>query len=126
MSTSTSAATAPKGAVLNKLLWGVQVLLAAAFIAAGGAKLAGAPQMVEVFDGVGLGQWLRYLTAAIEIVCGVGLLVPRFTAYAAGVLTVTMACATAAHLLRISGSPLPALALLALSAFVAWRRWPGR
>ena len=36
--------------------WIVQGLLAAAFLAAGGAKLAGVPMMVQIFDQIGMGQ----------------------------------------------------------------------
>jgi len=39
--------------------WVLQGLLAAAFLAAGGAKLAGVPMMVQVFDQIGMGQWFR-------------------------------------------------------------------
>ncbi len=37
-------------------------MLAAAFLAAGGAKLAGVPAMVEMFEKVGVGQWFRIVT----------------------------------------------------------------
>jgi len=118
-------ASHPSRAV-TAVLWGIQILLAAAFVAAGGAKLAGVPQMVAVFDQIGVGQWFRYVTGAIEIAAAVGLLMPRWTAYAAALLAVTMTCATLVHLTKIGGSPLPALVLGALSAFVAYRRWPAR
>lgn len=58
---STSAATgaaAPSRAI-NITLWVLQALLAAAFVAAGGAKLAGVPQMVALYEQIGVGQWFR-------------------------------------------------------------------
>ena len=40
----------------------IRVLLTAAFLAAGLAKLAGAAMMVATFETIGWGQWFRYLT----------------------------------------------------------------
>ena len=51
----------------NRAVWGVRILLALAFGAAGAAKLVGAPMMVGTFDAIGWGQWLRYLTGAVEV-----------------------------------------------------------
>ena len=53
--------------------WLLKLLLAALFIFTGGAKLAGLPAMVDVFEHVGFGQWFRYLTALLEL-GGAGLL----------------------------------------------------
>jgi uncharacterized membrane protein YphA (DoxX/SURF4 family) len=100
------------------------VLLALAFGAAGIAKLAGVAQMVQVFDAIGFGQWLRYVTGAVELLGVVLLLVPATAFFGAALLTATMVCAVATHLALIGGSPVPALVLGALSAFVAWRQRP--
>jgi len=65
-------------------------MTALAFIAAGGAKLAGVPAMVEIFDKVGVGQWFRYFTGLLELAAGIGLLISRYAFYAAVVLAVVM------------------------------------
>ena len=122
--TVTAAPTNKPARNLNIALWILQALLAAAFLAAGGSKLAGVPQMVALYDQIGLGQWFRYLTGAIEVTCAVGLVVPRTVAYAAGILAFTMTCATVTHLAFIGGNPVPAIVLALLSGFVAYRRWP--
>lgn len=44
----------------NIALWSLQVLIAAAFLMAGFAKLSGQPMMVEMFEKIGVGQWFRY------------------------------------------------------------------
>ena len=44
-----------------------RLVLAALFLFTGGAKLAGLPAMVEVFERVGFGQWFRYLTGILEV-----------------------------------------------------------
>lgn len=108
----------------RRIVWGIRLLLALAFGAAGLSKLAGVPQMVQVFGAVGFGQWLRYLTGAVEVVGAVLLLVPA-TGFLGGLLlSATMVGAVATHLVLIGGNPAPALVLGLLSAFVAWRQRP--
>ena len=51
----------------NYILLGVKILVSLAFVAAGLAKLAGAEMMVGTFDALGVGQWFRYVTGAIEL-----------------------------------------------------------
>jgi putative oxidoreductase len=101
-------------------LWALRVLLAAAFLAAGGSKLAGAPTMVEMFEKVGVGQWFRVVTGAIEVSGGILLLIPRLTFYGAGLLLLVMVGAVTAHLTVLGGNPAPALILLVLNAVTAW------
>jgi uncharacterized membrane protein YphA (DoxX/SURF4 family) len=103
------------------VLWVAQLVIGATFFMSGGAKFAGAPAMIALFDAIGIGQWFRYVTATIEVASGLALLVPRVAPYAALVLAITMLCAVATHLL-IGGSPLPALVLLAGSIAIAWAR----
>jgi putative oxidoreductase len=109
---------------LNRILWTVRILLAAAFIAAGGAKLAGVPDMVAMFDKIGLGQGFRYITGAVEVAGGIALLVRAVAGLAGAALAATMLVAVGVHLLVIGGSPLPAVVLGTLSGFVAWQLRP--
>lgn len=108
----------------RRIVRGVRILLALAFGAAGVAKLAGVPQMVQVFDAIGIGQWFRYVTGAVEVVGAVLLLVPATGFFGGLLLTATMIGAVATHLVLIGGSPIPAMVLGLLSAFVAWRQRP--
>jgi hypothetical protein len=104
----------------RRIVWGVRILLALAFGAAGGAKLAGVGQMVQVFDAIGVGQWLRYLTGAVEVAGVMLLLVPATGFFGSLLLVATMIGGVATHLVVIGGSPVPAMVLGLLSAFVAW------
>ena len=104
--------------------WGLAGLAAAAFLAAGASKLAGAPPMVEMFGKLGAGQWFRYLTGALEVIGAVGLLVPRTRFYGALLLAIIMIGAVVTHLAILGGSPIPALVLLAIVGTVAWLRRP--
>jgi putative oxidoreductase len=103
-------------------LWGLQVVLAAMFLLAGGSKLAGTAPMVALFDAIGVGQWFRYVTGTIEIVSAIALVVPSLAAFGAVALVATMTGAAATHVFFIGGSPaLPALLLIG-SLVVAWAR----
>ena len=115
-------ANSPASKSLNTALWVLQALLAAAFLMAGLSKLMGQEMMVENFEKIGLGQWLRYLTGAIELFAAVLLLVPRFSAVGALLLVCTMLGATGAHLTSLGGSPMPPLVLGALAAIIAFGR----
>lgn len=100
--------------------WGLRGLAAAAFLAAGGAKLAGVPMMVAIFDQIGAGQWFRVLTGTVEVAGAIAVLVPATAAFGALLLSVTMVFAVLTHLFVIGGSPLPAILLLLVTGTVAW------
>jgi len=117
---SPSASKPGKG--LNVALWVVQILLAAMFFMAGGNKLAGNPQMVGLFDAIGIGQWFRYLTGLLEVTGAVLLLVQRTPAYGAALLAPVMAGAILTHFVVLHNSPAMPLVLLLGVAFVAWGR----
>ena len=110
------------GRVALVTLWLTQVGLAAMFMFVGGLKLAGAPQLVALFDAIGIGQWLRYVTGSIEVVSAVGLLVPSWAALGALLLIPTMVAAVITHLFIVGGSAVPATVLLIGSLVIAWAR----
>lgn len=114
----------PLSTMQRRIVWSVRILLALAFGAAGIAKLAGVPQMVQVFDAIGVGQWFRLLTGVVEIVGVVLILAPAMGFFGGLLLFATMVGGVATHLFLIGGSPVPALVLGVLSAFVAWRLRP--
>lgn len=101
-------------------LWALKILTAAAFLAAGISKLSGAEMMVEVFEKIGVGQWFRYVTGAIEIVGAASLFLPSKAVYGAGLLAATMIGAILAHLFLIGGNPMPAIVLLVLTLVIVW------
>ena len=114
----------PLSVTQRRIVWSVRILLALAFGAAGAAKLAGVPQMVQVFDAIGAGQWFRYVTGAVEVIGAVLILIRATGFLGALLLAATMVGAVATHLVLIGGSPVPAVVLGLLSTFVAWRLRP--
>ena len=117
----TTPAVAPSRG-LNVLAWSLQILLALVFLGAGGAKLAGLPMMVEIYDLLGLGQGFRIVTGLVEIAGAIGLLVPGYALAAAVWLACTMAGAVLAHVLVLPTPAAPAVVLLVLCGVVAWLR----
>ena len=122
--TAANAMPAASGRGRLVTLWILQVLAALAFLGAGGSKLGGAEQMVVVFDKIGVGQWFRYVTGLLEVVGGIGLLIPRYAFYAASLLAIIMISAVITHLTIVGGSPLPAIFLLVLTGAIAYLRKP--
>ena len=112
----------PRGRVALVAIWLTQIALASMFLFAGGLKLTGAPEMVGLFDVIGIGQWLRYVTGSIEVASAVALLVPASAAFGALLLIPTMVGAVFTHLFIVGGSAVPATVLLIGSLAIAWAR----
>src|SRR5438309_11208333 len=102
--------------------WTLQAILAADFLAAGAAKLAGVPFMVDLFAQIGLGQWFRVVTGAVEVIGAVALLVPGLASLGALWLGGTMVGAVATHLFVLHTSPVPAIVLGVLNALFVYLR----
>ena len=124
MITTSNALPADSGKVRLITLWILSGLVALAFLGAGGAKLAGTASMVELFDKVGRGQWFRYFTGLLEVAGAIGLLIPRYALYAAGLLAVVMVGAIFTHLTVLGTSPAVPVVLLVLSGTIAFLRKP--
>jgi putative oxidoreductase len=102
--------------------WALQVVVAAAFLATGGAKLAGVPLMIQIFDQIGVGQRLRIVTGVVEIVGALALVYPGMAAIGGLWLGFTMVCAVAICVFGLHSSPAPAALLLALNALIVYLR----
>jgi len=123
-SAATGKLQSPSGRGRIILLWTLQIFAAAAFLAAGGSKLAGVAPMVAAFEKIGVGQWFRYLTGLLEVLGAVGLLVPGFAFYGAALLSTVMVGAIIAHLTVLGGSPVAPIVLLLITGTVVWLRKP--
>jgi uncharacterized membrane protein YphA (DoxX/SURF4 family) len=114
------------------VLWILQILLAAAFIAAGAMKLTQPLAMLATalpWTADVPGALVRFIGVA-EILGALGLvlpaatrILPRLTPLAAAALAVDMVLATLFHLVRGEAMAVPpTLVLAALLVFVAWGR----
>jgi uncharacterized membrane protein YphA (DoxX/SURF4 family) len=115
-----------RGRAATIALWLLQVGAAGLFLFAGTSKLVGIAVMVQMFEAIGLGQWFRYLTGAIEVVSALLLLVPSLAFFGAVALMSTMIGAIVTHLFVVGGSPAAAIVLLGVTSAVAWTRRPDR
>jgi putative oxidoreductase len=103
-------------------LWILSGFAALLFIGVGGAKLAGAAVLIDLFAKVGLGQWFRYFTGLLEVAAGIGLLISRYAFHAAVVLAIVMAGAFIAHVTVLGSSPAAPLVLFILTGIIAYLR----
>ena len=111
--------------VLNLALWVLQGLLAFVFLYSGASKFTThGTYWMELFAQIGIGQWFRYFTGGLEVICAVLLLIPKTSALAAALLACIMAGAVLTHLFILRdgyAAIFPGFPLLILIA-IAWNR----
>ena len=110
------------GKIINIVLWVLQIAAAAMFLMVGFSKLSGDAQMVGLFQTIGLGQWFRYVTGALEVGSAILLLIPRTSGVGALLLVGVMVGAVLTHLFVVGGSPLGAIIFLIVTGVIAWGR----
>jgi uncharacterized membrane protein YphA (DoxX/SURF4 family) len=108
--------------IINVGLWVLQIAAAGMFLMVGFFKLSGNSQMVGLFEAIGLGQWFRYLTGALEVAGAFLLLIPRTSGLGALMLAGVMVGAVLTHVLIVGGSPSMAIVLLVVTGLIAWAR----
>jgi putative oxidoreductase len=106
----------------NVGLWVLQILAAGMFLLAGSLKLAGAAPMVALYNTIGVGQWFRYVTGAVEVASAALLLIPGLAAFGAVLLVCTMIGAVLTHVTIVHTSPAIPLALLIAGVVILWGR----
>jgi putative oxidoreductase len=84
-------------------LWILRILVAALFLFASFMKLSGQPMMIEEFGTIGLGQWFRYFTGALELAGAIAILVPSVSVFGAIVLLAVDAGALVAQIAILHG-----------------------
>lgn len=96
----------------NRVLWALQILLAALYLFAGGLKLVAAPEDMRAAptDPIPAGNWLIFLRVigGFEVLGALGLVLPgltgikrHLTSIAAGCLAVIMAGAVVVSIMQI-------------------------
>ena len=121
---TTAAPTAPSR-VAHRSLWVLQTLVGVFFVVASAApKFAGEAYAVQIFTEIGAGDWFRYFIGAIELACGIGLMVPRLAGPAAVGLMALMVGAgyTQAVVLDEPAMVLTPAIIFVLTAGIAWGR----
>ena len=111
-----------KTGAATTVFWVLQIGLAVMFVMSGANKLIGTPDMIGLFEAIGIGQWFRYVTGIIELVAATLLIIPRLAIFGALTLAGVMGGALLTHLFIIGGAPWMALMYLVFSLIVIWFR----
>jgi uncharacterized membrane protein YphA (DoxX/SURF4 family) len=98
----------------------LKILFALVFFAAGCAKIYGPEAMVAEFDAVGLGQWFRYFTGALEIIGAILLVTPRTTGFGALLLAAICGGAFFAQLFALHGDVIHTIVMAIVLLAIAW------
>ncbi len=124
---ATARATAVRHAQepLPGMVIGLRLLLGVVFLAIGAANLLGVGHTVEMFDQIGLGQWLRYFTGVLQVLGGAFVLIPVLSGVGSFILTVVMVGASLFIATGVSGNAFVAIVLLICSSvsFVQTQVW---
>ena len=103
--------------------WILTILLAVLMVGPGSQKFMG-PTWERMFRAWGYPDGFYLVIGAVEVVAGIGLLIPRVASYCAIVLAIVMVGASATHIVhgdRNGVGELVFAALLALIAVIRWR-----
>ena len=114
---------------MNIVLWILQVLLAAAFLAHGLMFLMPPPDIAALMNET-LPRWFQVALGIAEVAAAIGITLPGLTrivpaavTWAAGGIVLVMVSATVWHVVRAEwSSALITLVLLAMAAYVAYMR----
>ncbi|MGD0635906.1 MAG: DoxX family protein [Beijerinckiaceae bacterium] len=102
----------------------LHILVALAFLASGGLKLSGAPKMVEDFEALGFGQWLRTVTGVIEVAGAILVLVPATSRLGGLVLLAICVGVFFSRVFKLDGDLVHVFVLFTLTALVVWSGAP--
>ena len=114
---------------MNIVLWILQALLAAAFLAHGSMLLAPPPEIAVQMD-ASMPRWFQVFLGVAEVLAAIGLILPgvtriqpRLVSWAAVGIVIVMISATTWHVVRNEIGPAGiTFVLLVMAAFVAYQR----
>jgi putative oxidoreductase len=103
--------------------WTIRIGVAAFYLIFGMEKFGNDAHWVTLFREIGIGDWFRYFTGAVEVLGALLVLVPRTILAGLLLLSATMACAVVILCLlgRPADSVFPGVFLMALLA-VGWHQ----
>ncbi len=90
----------------------LSAVLALIFLASGGAKLAGLEFEIAAFERWGYPMWFMVFIGVVEVIGGIGLLLPRLSALAGAALSAMMIGAMGTHVLHAEWGMLVAAAVI--------------
>ena len=105
--------------------WSLTLLLAVLMAGPGSQKFT-SPTWQRMFRTWGYPEGFYLVIGAIEVIGGVGLLIPRVASYCAISLSVVMLGAAATQVMRGGRNGAGEIVFASLLAAIAWIRWPDR
>ncbi|MEV1176276.1 DoxX family protein [Nonomuraea sp. NPDC049784] len=119
---TTAQKTGATGRVRNIAFWVLQAVVAGLYLMSAIGKFSNAEPAASTFEAIGWGDWFRNLVGVLETAGAVALFVPPLAGAAALAFVVLMVCATLTEQFVSGGGVVLPLALLVLSAAIAWGR----
>ena len=105
--------------------WLLQVLLAVVMVGPGSQKFT-SPTWERMFRAWGYPDGFYLVIGAVEVVGGIGLLIPKVASYSAMVLAVVMAGAAATHIVNGDRNGVGEIVFMFLLIAIATLRWRDR
>lgn len=105
--------------------WLLQVLLAIVMVGPGSQKFTG-PTWERMFRTWGYPDGFYLVIGAVEVVAGIGLLIPRVASASAITLAIVMAGAAATHIIHGDRNGVGEIVFMSLLLVVAALRWRDR
>jgi putative oxidoreductase len=105
--------------------WLLQGLLAIVMVGPGSQKFT-SPVWERMFRTWGYPDGFYLVIGAVEVVAGIGLLIPRIASASAITLAIVMAGAAATHIIHADRSPVGEFVFMSLLLVVAVLRWRDR
>jgi putative oxidoreductase len=105
--------------------WILTLLLAVLMVGPGSQKFT-SPTWQRMFRTWGYPDGFYLVIGAIEVIGGVGLLIPRLASYCAITLSLVMLGASATQVLRGGRNGVGEIVFASLLAVIAWIRWRDR
>jgi putative oxidoreductase len=105
--------------------WLLQLLLAVVMVGPGSQKFTG-PVWERMFRAWGYPDGFYLVIGAVEVVAGIGLLIPRVASASAIMLAIVMAGAAATHIIHGDRDATGELVFMSLLIVVAVLRWRDR
>lgn len=109
--------TSKFSAVITWILRGVIGLI---FLVVGIEKLTGTMGTVPFFDAIGWGQWLRYMSGAVDAIGALLVFIPRFTSVGALMITCSVGLGTFLCYTKAVFNPVFPLVMTLLAATLIW------
>jgi putative oxidoreductase len=110
---------------ISTALWLPRIAISGFLLLSGFARLGGVQEMVQLYQAIGLGEWLRYLTGAVEVVAAIFIVIPSRNGIGVLLATAIMAADTAEHIFvlgRIPGLPAVLFAVALIVIYVTRHR----